>query len=521
MISSKKNTTIIVILFFAAVLCVGLIVFKDYGMSWDEHVSRYNGVMALKYILENDRSLFTYQDRFYGPVFEIFLVAVELYSDLTSDIRKVFLMRHAGTFLLFYLGIIFFYRTCRYRFKDRKIALLGSFFLILSPRIFAHSFYNSKDMAFLAVFIIGVYSLISYLNKKTFYNAVIHGIICAFLIDIRITGLLLPIFTVIFLFMDLMVIEKEKEGAKRSVATFMVYIIFLISFTVLFWPTLWVDPLKNFIEAFKFMSRHSWPGKVLYFGEYVRASNLPWHYIPVWLFITTPLLYSVLFFTGCLISLKSFVTHPLGFYRNRRDDLVFFTWFFLPLISVIILRSTLYDGWRQMFFIYPAFLIIALIGLTSVFKGIGRMSSPGKVKILNSAVAAAILLSACNVGYSVIKSHPYENVYFNFLAGRNGQEIKNNFELDYWGLSYREALEYVLENDSGKTVKIFVANPSGISNASILKPGYVKRIVFVEDPGKAKYFISNYRWHREEYPYENEFFSISVNGMKIMVVYKL
>ena len=30
-------------------------------------------------------------------------------------------------------------------------------------------------------------------------------------------------------------------------------------------------------------------------------------------------------------------------------------------------------------------------------------------------------------------------VYFNNLAGRSMKEIKGNFELDYWGLSYSKA----------------------------------------------------------------------------------
>ena len=43
----------------------------------------------------------------------------------------------------------------------------------------------------------------------------------------------------------------------------------------------------------------------------------------------------------------------------------------------------------------------------------------------------------------------------------------------------------------------------------------------MESPEEAKYFLSNYRWHPEDYPYEKEYFSIKIGDAKIVVVYKL
>jgi hypothetical protein len=43
----------------------------------------------------------------------------------------------------------------------------------------------------------------------------------------------------------------------------------------------------------------------------------------------------------------------------------------------------------------------------------------------------------------------------------------------------------------------------------------------VKNPGKAKYFLSNYRWDREKHSYGEEYYSIKIDGAKIMVVYKL
>jgi hypothetical protein len=100
-------------------------------------------------------------------------------------------------------------------------------------------------------------------------------------------------------------------------------------------------------------------------------------------------------------------------------------------------------------------------------------------------------------------------------------DAKNNFDLDYWGLSYRKALEYILQYDKDKSIKIYFANSGGQRNLNILALDERRRIVQVNSIEEAKYFVSNYRWHKEDYPYKNEFYAINIDGAKIMVVYKL
>jgi len=517
----EKKYKIIVCLFFAAYLFIGISIFKHHGISWDEHVSRINGVITVEYVVKGDQRLFTYRDRYYGTTFETLLVAIERFLNLTKNGRAVFFMRHLVTFLLFYTSVLFFYLLCKYRFGSWKIGLLGSLFLILSPRIFAHSFYNSKDIACLATFIISIYTLVKYLDKKTFSAAAFHALACALLIDIRIVGIIVPFFTLIFIIADLLVTRAEKIKCKKIIASFLTYTFLLIFFTVLFWPVLWKNPFHHFINAFKLMSRYSWSGDVLYLGNYVKATNLPWHYIPVWIIISTPVFYTFCFFTGCFVSMKLLLRNPIQFYLSKRNDFIFIVWFFLPLVVVIGIRSVLYDGWRQMFFVYPAFLMLSLVGLTSLFEFIKLKFQGLSYKIINVTLIFIIVFSLINTAQFMIKYHPYQNVYFNMVAGRDMEKIKNNFELDYWGLSYRKALEYILKNDRGKIIKVFVANWPGKANFDILTSDDKKRLMYMENPEEAKYFLSNYRWHKEEYPLKEEFYSIKIDGTKIMVVYKI
>lgn len=508
----EQKYKVIICLFFAVFLCTGLSIFKDYGIPWDEPSQRRIGTMAIEctakgeqaYIIERDR-----WDRYLGPAFEILLVAIEKGLNL-KDTRTMYFMRHLVIFLFFYTGVIFFYLLCNYNFHSWKVGLLGSLFLILNPRIFAHSFYNSKDIPFLVMFIISIYTLIKYLDKKTLFRAFIHAFACSILIDIRILGIVVPFLTILFLIPD------RKASNHR-----LVYMLFLILFTILFWPTLWRNPVYHFIVAFAHLARHPLTATVLYLGNYIKATNLPWHYIPIWIAISIPIVYILCFLIGCFIITKGLFKNPIQFYIKERNNLILLLWFFLPLTTVIVLKSVVYDAWRHMFFIYPAFLMISLSGLRFLFKTVKIKFQGVGYKLINAAFVSIIAFSLVNTVKFMVKNHPYQNIYFNILAGKNMDEVKNKFELDYWGLSYRKALEYILKNDTDKAIKIYVANSPGVSNAMILSPDDRNRLIYVKNPDEAKYFLSNYRWHKDEYPYKNEYYSIKIGGTKIMVVYRL
>jgi hypothetical protein len=513
----NKSSKLIVILFFTAVLCVGLFVYKDYGISWDELVSRNNGLLTYKYVFEGNDEILTYQDRYYGTAFELLLILLEKPFNF-DDPRELFLFRHLATFFLFWISAIFFFLLCRDRFGDWKMGLLGSTFLFLSPRIFAHSFFNSKDLAFLSLFIMCIYGLVKYLQRKSLLRAAFHAFLCAFLIATRILGIIIFFFTVFFVVTDLLTAKEQGRG--KALVSFLLYISLTVFFTILFWPILWIAPVSQFTTAFQQMSRFNFWSTVLYMGEYVKAKSLPWHYVPVWILVTTPVLYIVFFIVGLFALMKDLFTAPIRFYKARRDDLIWVLWFFIPIISIIALESVLYDGWRHLFFVYPAFLMIALVGVKLLFESIKKRSHGAAYKVASGLCTATILASLAGTAFLMVKYHPYQNVYFNFLTG-DMKNAKDKFDMDYWGISHRQALEYILDNDTDRVIKVSSANPPGSVNFLVISPEDRSRLVYVEDPKESKYFMSEYRWHKEDYPYENEVFSIKVGNAKIMSVFKL
>jgi hypothetical protein len=123
----------------------------------------------------------------------------------------------------------------------------------------------------------------------------------------------------------------------------------------------------------------------------------------------------------------------------------------------------------------------------------------------------------------MIRYHPFEDIFFNALISRKEQHLRKTFELDYWGISYKQALEYIADHDTSKNIIIGVANWPGYINCMILKEENRKRIRIVDDTQPASYFISNFRFHPKDYPYppDQKIFTINVMNSDICSVWKL
>ena len=535
---SKDRGRLVVLSFFIVYLCVGLWVFKDFGISWDEGRNRQNGAISTWYVKDNtyrllgwqsqdrgENALLKYRDKDYGVFVELPLYVLEKLLNL-NDARDVYFMRHLCTFILFWLSVIVFFFLVQYRYQDWRVGLYGCLFLILSPRIFAHSFYNSKDLGFLAVFIMSMYTLMRFLGDKSYGTAFFHAMSSAALISTRILGVLIPCVTILCITLGLLRTGEPGEKKKKTLLYLLMYVVLMFAFTIIFWPYLWDNPIHNFIEAFKNMSKFRWSGNVLYFGRFIRASDLPWHYIPMWFVLTTPLIFVMWFCFGIVSIVRCVARYGVAIVDNKEDlqDVVFLSLFLLPILSVMALGSVLYDGWRHLFFIYPPFVMVSVRGFRSIIDATKGKRGKTRFKDIYVVSMFALISGFFFAAYHITQYHPYQNVYFNVLGGTS---ISKKFELDYWGLSYRQGFEYILENDTDKLINVSSANFPGYLNMTILKREDRERLRHV-DLREAKYYLSNYRGFREynksrrkEYPYRYELWSLKVGGEKIMGVYKL
>jgi hypothetical protein len=516
----SRSGKVVAGLFFIAYLCVGLLVFRDYGFSCDEAMQRELGRRVYNFVFEKNKALYSAVNIYHGPLFQFVLYALEKTLNL-QDTREIYLMRHLATFLLFYAAVFFFYLLCARHFKDWRLGLLGALFLIVSPRIFANSFYDPKDIPFLSLFIINIYILLRFLDKKSLIRALVLALASAALISVRVGGVLLPVFTVFFASLDFV---AKREAPKKAAYTISAYLLSLFLSTWLFWPSLWGDPVNRFVTAIRIFA--DYPLYVegnLYMGEQIRSFFVPWHYTPVWIAITTPVSFTVLFCAGVLCRVWSWLKKRKP-YLAVRDEWVFALWFSVPMAIVMITTPNLYNGWRHLFFIYPAFLIFAVSGWAALFDGIRACAPQARGRLYRAAIWFLVIFDLAGVGRFMLANHPYENVYFNPLVGGvRGARFK--YDLDYWGLSYTKALEVILKRDPDPVVKVYNDPPGGCGAGVVdmLSPDLRKRVVLLWDlnSGEAEYFLGHYWLKREEYPFNDEFYSIRVDGVPILSVYRL
>jgi len=506
----KKHA--VLVLLMVLLVGLGVRIYQDYNISSDEQVERTNGIVSLTYLadkfsitrLQHDPVIASYRhipplqvymDRDYPVGFNLPMAMIERALGMTDD-RDVFFMRHLFTHLIFLCGVIAIYTLAARRFGSWQMGVFAAGCLILSPRFFAESFYNNKDIVFMSCFALATVSAIAYVQRPSFKTAIWHALACALAMDIRIMAVILPLLTFAFLWVRVI---KSQVNAKLALQVVCIYLGLLMGLVLLTWPWLWADPVGHFMQAFANMAKFRWQGQMLFDGRLIVSTQLPWNYLPVWIIITTPLLYSVLFIVGTVLIFRAIVKRKFALWGNDQEmqDVFFLSLFFAPVIAVIVLHSVLYDGWRQMYFIYPAFLLIACKGFYAMWTQFSsRTFFRGSLLVI---IAISFILTA----HWMVTAHPFQNVYFNALVKPNW---KTRFDLDYWGLANRQALEWILKNDERAFINVWQGSLSNVSlSLKMLPKAQRERLGIVERAQDADYILTNYRLNPTDYGQLDQF----------------
>lgn len=85
---------------FIAMVVVGLLIHRDYGISWDEPIQKDIGKEAYHYIHGQPNEYLEMKDKVYGVVFELGIRYVQEWLHITTD-KEIYHYRHFCYFLLF------------------------------------------------------------------------------------------------------------------------------------------------------------------------------------------------------------------------------------------------------------------------------------------------------------------------------------------------------------------------------------------------------------------------------------
>ena len=480
---------------------------------------------------ESNIDIHQYDDRDYGVAFELVLLAVERFTGVT-DPRDLYIQRHRLTFGFCWLGLVAFYALLRRIHGHWRIALAGCVLFAVTPRLLAHSFYNSKDMAAVVFTIFALYTMVRFVERPSLKWAVAHGISTAAAIATRMALVYLPVITLIGLAITSfsLMTKPNRSGQEQlwriggfATLSALLYLFVTAIVVIPIWPYLWERPLHRFIEIFRLMSQYWWVSEVLFRGEYESTVELPKIYLPVWMAITIPIPHLLLFFAGIVHLWTRLARQRTGLWTLplERAQFLFLLALIVPIFAVVVLGSVLYDGWRHLYFIYPPFLCLAVYGLAGLWRGeglFGRIPPRFRTAALVAVVAAGLL----GPFSFIVRNHPHQFVYFNALARR---PVFGQYEMDYWGLANRDGLEHILATDPDESIPVAVSSPPGEHNLLIL-PARDRARIRIVPKEEARYFLAHYRW-RDTYenliagtfPYCDEVFSVRVEGSRLCSVF--
>ncbi|UOG74744.1 glycosyltransferase family 39 protein [Hymenobacter tibetensis] len=519
--------------FFSLLLVLGLCLHRDYGVSWDETTDHQNGAVNGRYVAEllfpgllrgNPKlaaipPLANYHENDHGVLFELPVAALGFLLT-PSDSQTYFYMRHLLIFLMFVGGVWVLYQLGTIYFQSWQWGLLAALLLVLSPRFFAEAFFNGKDIPFMVCFALAMYTLFRFIAQPTAWRMVAHAVATAAAIDIRVPGIMLIAFTIGMILLEIgWAVPGRTASPRRWLFLALLYLGLTAILVVAGWPALWTNPVAHFMQAYQSLSHFNWPAKTnFYLGHYVAVEKLPWHYIPVWLVSTTPLPYVLVALLGLAAGLYQACRKGWGSLRSAtvRLELLLAGWLFAPVIIVVALGSVLYDGWRHLYFIYPALLLWAVRGVKVLAEAVWQKQSTWKLSALGVGVFG---LNALYVGGQMIQLHPYQNLYFSVLPPATAEQL---MERDYWGLGFREGLEWIAVHDTSSHITIHTpAQYPLYNNLLILNPADRARFHYFPSP-KSRYFITNFRWQPDSYlsSLGPEVYVIRAGGIKILSVFR-
>jgi hypothetical protein len=451
---------------FTVLLTIIFSTFLDYGITWDEPARKEYGYKVLLWyssFFQNDAAIQNIITNTYGGFFE---ATAQLFSGIIVLFTGSYLYeaRHLLNAIFGFIGIVFTYRLGKL-IAGEKAGFLSAFILAITPRYYGHIFNNSKDIPFAVLFLISSYYIFcSYRHFPNIPKKLIIklGISIGLTLSVRIGGLLLyGYFLLIFsawLFNSLCINKEFTKPLKQHIRTISYFGISFLSVVIIswaimlfWWPWAQMAPLENPFTALSKVSDFPWKGSILYKGGFIKATDVPWDYIPTWLSISLPEFYFLFILLGAISTWK-YINNI--YHKNTKPGrqcmeilmLIFSVVF--PIIYIIYKQSVLYDGIRHLLFIIPFLAIICGISFTSIFRHINSLI------VRYTIIGISIFLAGITI-YDMGSLHPYQTVYFNRLFGGGLSVAAQEYETDYWGNTYKEAAEWAVKHYSDTSSKTY------------------------------------------------------------------
>jgi 4-amino-4-deoxy-L-arabinose transferase-like glycosyltransferase len=440
---------LVMVVFFLLIL----LTFRNYGIIYDEYWRSTYGDLIIQWYKTwfHNKEALTYWNLYYYGGFAD--VVQQLFTKISP--LGVYETRHLVNAFFGLLAVIGVYKLGNI-LGTPFTGFLAVLFLLITPRFYGHSFNNPIDIPSAALYAISLYFLVEIVitypkspGSLVWKLAIALGLALA----VRISSVILVVYIgIAFGFVILNQFLRSQDAFKlrvlfpsirQLITWFLVICLLAYIIMLIFWPAAMVDPIRQPYRSLKYFSNFAYPFEVLFNGQHILNTELPWYYQIYWFLITMPEFLLLAFVVGVVIALllnanARRLLQNLQDTRNQGMILVLVS-IFAPLGITILRKPTDYDGIRHFLFVVPSMTTLAALS-------IGKLLEKFSYKLINYAILAGIAASMVLTIADMVRLHPDEYIYFNRLFGKGVAQASTRFDTDYWGNSYKEAVEWVEAN---------------------------------------------------------------------------
>ena len=387
-----------------------------------------------------------YSSASYGPVTSLLghsvniALGVETWGVL-SESAEAYQNRHLAIAFLGVLGLIAVGLSARLMFGSPRWGLLAAAVLGSFPLWVGHSMFNLKDIPAATGYALVTTGLIALFARSfSLLSRVSISVVTLALGSLIAVGTrpgLLPLLVVSVVVAGIVGLIRAASTLSRGVwltiALGTVVVTAGVGVVILRLTEFGQSILDSVERSLDF----PWAGFNVYGGERVYGrpgvsgtAEIFFAYLPTFM--------AFFFLVGVLYGLGLVIAWAL----RRGSHLLLETHFviisaqaFPVFVVVAIFDPVIYDGGRQLLFVFPAFALITVMGIYGMLRGLPCMVASGRnVRRITTAVVAVGLAL---ITFDQVRLFPYNYSYYNEIA--QGPGVTGRWDTDYWSASVKEA----------------------------------------------------------------------------------
>lgn len=374
-----------------------------------------------------------------------------------ADSLASYMARHASYGVLAIVGAVALGLMIGKALKSWRWGVLAGAALMALPTWAGHGMFNPKDTptaSAFALWSLGLFLLLEVTDRKGL-KANLPGIAALFFGTLLGVGTRPGMWTGFavsaFIALIVAVLRTQNLPGLRSQQGWLYFRNVMIGFLsayitlAIIYPKAFANPFALLIGSFTESSQYEvWTGYTLIGGQFIDAAVTPWYYIPAWVFVTTPIVLWILGLVALVAYFKPFKK------RANADEIISEKNAMAVLLAQLlgmsgaafVLNSILYNGVRQLQFMFPALVGLAIMGLWVLLHLLPELKKGLIARTVAFGLVAATLFSTV---FAQIQLFPYGYSYFNEVT--TASKIDNVWPSDYWRSSLRELITHIPKGD--------------------------------------------------------------------------